>query len=435
MGAVFTKRVSDMKYFQSGYRAVSALSCALLFGLMLSLLPRAALSAQTITVTDLLNREVMIQQPVQRMLLSEGRLLYLMGVLDRENPIARIVGWRDDMKKADPATWQQYMTRFPEMDAIPVFGRVADGSFNIESVIALQPDVAIFNIADFSALKESGHLKTFAQLDIPVLFVDFRHQPMIHTNPTIKLLGRILAQETRAQAFIDFRNEQIERVTRVIEQVNPPAPRVFIERIGGFSEECCLTFGDENFGEFVALAGGQNIAQPYVAGTFGQLNPETVIEQNPEHVVVTSADWQAYVPGGRWIAVGPGADPVKARQKLNWYTQRPAYMGSDALNNRQFHAIWHQFYNSPYQFYAIQQLARWFHPELFRELDPEQTFARFYQTFLPVPYQPGFGISLTDQSSMNKPSEKTGQSDLARRAELNKQAELNGQVGQESGNE
>jgi iron complex transport system substrate-binding protein len=43
---------------------------------------------------------------------------------------------------------------------------------------------------------------------------------------------------------------------------------------------------------------------------------------------------------------------------------------------------------------AIQQLAKWFHPELFKDLDPDATFADFSQKFLPLPYQPGYWISL-----------------------------------------
>ncbi|MDR5611831.1 MAG: hypothetical protein RAM36_01995, partial [Arsenophonus sp.] len=59
-----------------------------------------------------------------------------------------------------------------------------------------------------------------------------------------------------------------------------------------------------------------------------------------------------------------------------------------------FFAIWHQFYNSPYDVIAIQQLAKWIHPELFSELDPDDTFRRLHHEFLPIPYLAGYMISL-----------------------------------------
>jgi len=233
-------------------------------------------------------------------------------------------------------------------------------------------------------------------LGIPVVYVDFRNNPMQNTEPTMRLFGQLFGKQARAEAFIDFRNQQIRRVTDVIEAQRPARPNVFIERIGGYTDDCCLSFGNENFGLFVEMAGGNNIAKHIIPTTFGQLNPEQVIVANPDHVVVTSANWEAFAPGGRWIGVGPGADMTQARHKLAWYTQRPAYAGIKAQDNQAFHAIWHQFYNSPYQFVAIQQLAKWFHPTLFAELDPDAAFRELHERFLPVPYEPGYFVSLPE---------------------------------------
>ena len=45
-----------------------------------------------VTVTDLLGRNVQVRAPVQRVILGEGRQLYLVAALDTDNPIQRIVG-------------------------------------------------------------------------------------------------------------------------------------------------------------------------------------------------------------------------------------------------------------------------------------------------------------------------------------------------------
>jgi iron complex transport system substrate-binding protein len=185
-------------------------------------------------------------------------------------------------------------------------------------------------------------------------------------------------------------------VTDVLAAKQPKRPKVFVERIGGYSQDCCLSFGPENFGKYVDLAGGQNIASGIIPSTFGQISAEQVIVANPEHVVVTSADWQAYVPGGRWIPLGPGADPRVTHKKLEWFTTRDAYTGIGAKMTRNFHGIWHQFYNSPYEFVAVQQLAKWFHPDLFADLDPNATFAEYHRRFLPIEYRPGYSVSLSN---------------------------------------
>ncbi len=365
---------------------------ALLFTGMLGL-ASATMAAPT-TVTDLLGRKVQVNLPVQRVILGEGRQLYLLAALDTQNPIERIVGWRKDLIQSDPDTYNAYLRKFPGIANIPTFGGFEDGTFDIEQAISQRPDVIILNIEAQHATEDARYIEKLGALGIPVVYVDFRNQPMTNTEPTMRLFGQLFGKEQRAEDFIAFRNQQIRRITDVIAAQQPARPTVFIERIGGYTDDCCLSFGNENFGLFVEMAGGNNIAKGIIPTTFGQLNPEQVIVANPDQVVVTSANWEAFAPGGHWVGVGPGADMAQARRKLSWYTQRPAYAGIKAQQTQAFHAIWHQFYNSPYQFVAIQQLAKWFHPDLFADLDPEASFRELHERFLPVPYVPGYAVSL-----------------------------------------
>nr|WP_188825568.1 ABC transporter substrate-binding protein [Brucella endophytica] len=352
-----------------------------------------------ITVTDIAGRKVQVNAPVRRMMLGEGRQLYLIGSLDRENPLARVVAWRNDLIEADPATYAQYLQAFPKLAELPAFRGEENGLIDIESTIVHQPDVVLLNLEAMRANEDAKYIEKLAALGIPVLYIDFRHHPLQNTEPTIRLLGQIMGREARAEQIIAFRRQAMAQVTDVLARAKPQRPRVFIERIGGYTDDCCLSFGPENFGKYVELAGGHNIGSDIIPTTFGQLNPEQVIASNPEHVVVTSANWEAYAPGGHWIPLGPGADLDVARKKLEWYTTRSAYTGIAAQKTRRFHAIWHQFYNSPYGFVAVQQLAKWLHPDLFADLDPDATFAEYHRRFLPIPFQPGYAVSLSDRPS------------------------------------
>ncbi|RUV67745.1 MAG: ABC transporter substrate-binding protein [Mesorhizobium sp.] len=347
-------------------------------------------------VTDIAGREVKLSAPVKRMLLGEGRQLYLIASLEPEDPLARIVAWRNDLIEADPATYAQYLKAFPGLAKLTAFKGSEDSLVDIESAIIQKPDVVLLNLETMRANEDAKFVEKLAALDIPVLYVDFRHHPLENTEPTIRLLGKIMGREARAEEIIAFRHKAMARVRDVLDEHNPPRPKVFIERIGGYSDDCCLSFGAENFGNYVELAGGHNIGSDIIPATFGQLNPEQVIAANPDHVVITSADWEAYVPGGYWIPLGPGADPQVTRKKLEWFPTRNAYTGIAAQETRNFHGIWHQFYNSPYEFVAVQQLAKWFHPNLFDDLDPDATFAEYHRRFLPIDYQPGYSVSLSD---------------------------------------
>ena len=45
---------------------------------------------------------------------------------------------------------------------------------------------------------------------------------------------------------------------------------------------------------------------------------------------------------------------------------------------------------------AVQQLAKWLHPELFEDLDPNATMKELHERFLPIDYETGYWILLHD---------------------------------------
>ncbi|WP_339775141.1 ABC transporter substrate-binding protein [uncultured Thalassospira sp.] len=350
--------------------------------------------ARPITITDIAGRTMTVDAPVQRVVLGEGRQLYIIAALDRENPAKRIVGWRNDMIEADPATYRQYREKFPAFDKIPTFSGLEQSLIDIETTIAQKPDVVFLNLETQKAVEEARYVEKLGALGIPVVYVDFRHDPEKNTNTSIRLFGELFGQQKRAEAFIAFRTAQIRRVTDRLASGAVTRPKVFIDRAGGFYDDCCHSFGNGNFGALVDMAGGHNIGGDIIPGTFGQLNAEQVLVSNPDHVIVTSANWEAYVPGGHWVPVGPGANRDEVQKKLAFYPTRPAYRGINAQKQHGFHAIWHQFYNSPYQFVALQQLAKWFHPDLFTDIDADETFRVLHERFLPIEYQPGYFATL-----------------------------------------
>ncbi|MDI5984524.1 ABC transporter substrate-binding protein [Halomonas sp. M4R5S39] len=365
----------------------------------IALLAASALHAQAepVTVTDIAGRQVEVDAPVQRVILGEGRQIYLVAALDTDDPFRRVVGWREDFSQADPDNYAIYLEQFPQMAEIPTFGGFKDGTFDVEQAVALDPDVVIMNIESQQATEDARYIEKLAAAGIPVVYVDFREHPFTNTEPSMRLFGQLFGEEERAASFSAWRAAEIRRVTDVIAEADPEHPAVFIDRAGGYSDDCCMSFGDENFGKFVEMAGGQNIAKDIVPGTFGTLNPEQIIASDPDQVIVTGGDWEAYVPGGDWVGVGPGQDETEALRKLEALTERPALTGVKAVETGQMHAIWHQFYNSPYQFVAIQQMAKWLHPELFSDLDPEATFRELHDRYLPVTYRPGHWVSLSDE--------------------------------------
>ncbi|KRB51468.1 ABC transporter substrate-binding protein [Rhizobium sp. Root708] len=352
--------------------------------------------ADTITLKDVTGRDVKVDVPVKHIILGEGRQIYFLAALDKTNPFEHVVGWRDDLPKADPETYDAYLAKYPEIAKLPTFGGMKDGTFDIEQAVALKPDVILMNVDAKTATEEAGYIEKLGKVGIPLVYVDFREKPMENTEPSMRIMGQLMGKEQVAEDFISFRADSIKRVTDVLAKENPPKPVVFVERAGGYSDDCCMSFGNENFGKMVEIAGGSNMAKGIIPGTFGTVNPEQIIASNPDQIIVTGGMWDAYVPGGKWVGVGYGADLKEARRKLEGLTERPAFTGVKAVKDGNVHAIWHQFYNNPYQFVAIQEIAKWLHPDLFQDLDPEATFKELHTRFLPLDYKPGYFVSLKD---------------------------------------
>ncbi|WP_311567888.1 ABC transporter substrate-binding protein [Photobacterium arenosum] len=352
-----------------------------------------ALTSELVTITDLAGRQVTVTRPVSRLILVDGTLAYTLPLLLPEDPFGKVVGWGENFRAADLDGYQSYLARFPKLAAIPTFPANTTDSLNAEKVIGLDPDLVLMNLSSLAAVQSSSLLAHLSKIGIPVVFVDFRTHIFSSVEKSIQTIGTLLDANERASQFLQFRKEQITRVLSRLSDVQY-LPNVMIERSAGLYQDCCMSYGPGNFGELIRAAGGRNLGSAFIDGNFGMLHPEQLITSQPDVVLVTGANWSLYSPSGDWIRLGPGVDIEDAHQHLTRLMGRPAYRTLPAVRKKQVHAIWHAFYDNPYNFIALQQIAKWLHPEKFEDLDPETTFRELHQRFLPIPYRSGYWLSL-----------------------------------------
>ncbi|WP_425349880.1 ABC transporter substrate-binding protein [Mangrovicella endophytica] len=359
---------------------------------LMGLLPLPAF-AQSFTITDVAGREIAFDKPAERVILGEGRLLYAVAPIEKDDPFAKIVGWRNDLKNNDGDGYAAYVAKFPKGKDIPFLGSLTDGTLQTETLVDLKPDVVLLTIGDKEAADEVKLEETLKGLGAKIVYVDFRVHILDNTEPSLKILGKMFDHEDRAEALASYWKTEMARVTDRLKDKKPAEPKVFMYRAAGLVE-CCGTFGPDNFGLMVDLAGGHNLGSDFLPGYTGSINAEQVVASNPDVVVVTGANWSNTKDAKDFVTVGPNAAATAndSRKALNALMENPAFTGSTAVKNNEVHAIWHQFYASPYQFVAVQRLAKWFHPELFADLDPDATFKDFHEKFLPVAYQPGYWV-------------------------------------------
>ena len=360
-----------------------------------ALLEAPALAA-TIDVTDIAGRAVTVKKGVERVILGEGRMIYSLAVLDREDPFHRVVGWRDDLIKYDPDAWRKYEERFPGARDIANFGSPYSGEFSVEKAISLETDLVLMNLGNLFKAREAGILETLDKVGIPVLFVDFRQRPTQNTVPSILLMGRVMDREDRAQAFVDYYLQQMRVVyNRVANKPETEKPVVFIERAAGWNpNSCCSTFGSANLGKLVEEAGGINWGSRYFSGFSGAVNPEKIFVDDPDVMILTGANWSEANPQTAAVLLGYEAEPGPVQQRMRALADRRGFDRLAAVKGKRFFSVYHQFYNSPYHFVALQAFAKWFYPEDFEDVDPVANFRALHDSFLPIDYSGMFWAAL-----------------------------------------
>lgn len=366
------------------------LTCAAVLAFILPAHAAPAQSAsptETVEVTDLAGRSVRVKRGVTRMILGEGRQIYGLSVLDREDPFRRVVGWRDDLKVNDPDAWRKYKTKFPHAETIADLGNPYAGEFSIEKVIALDADVVVLDLGNYFKAKESGLIETLGKVNIPVVFIDWREDPSQNTLPSLLLLGRIMDREAEALAFADFYQRQMRLVyTRVGNLKDKDRPLVFMERAAGYNPNaCCSTWGATNFGKFVEEAGGRNWGSRFFSSTAGgDVNVEKIVADDPDFYIMTGANWGEANPNSTAAPMGYDATADKVQTRLKALMERTGLPLLRAARTKKVMVLYHQFYNSPYSFIAVQAIAKMLHPDRFADVDPGAVWAELHAKFLPI---------------------------------------------------
>jgi len=338
--------------------------------------------AQARQVTDLAGRVVTVPDHPKRVLLGEGRFVFAMALLDRKDPVARVVGWQGELKQQDPYSWTQLVKRYPKAADVPLIGKTSEASVSPEKIVSLQPDVAVFSLSGHGPGRNNPMIAALQAAGIPIVFIDFRQHPVENTVPSMRILGQALDRQAEADAYIAFYEDHLARVRKIVDPV-PQAerPRVFVEMLAGVWPACCHTTGNGSFGDLLKTAGGVNVAAPVLPGAIGDVSLEFLLDAKPDVYIATGSRSE---PGRPGLLVGPGAAAAVSADSLSTLLGRDGIRDLDAVKQHRAYGIWHAFYNSPYNVVAIEAMTKWLYPERAAALAPQASLDALYRQFLDV---------------------------------------------------
>ncbi|WP_127090549.1 ABC transporter substrate-binding protein [Aquabacter cavernae] len=369
-------------------RAARLLSRLLAALVLLPVLAGLACAAP-ITLTDIAGRTVTLPGPAKRIVLAEGRQLIALALLDRD-PVALLAGWSADLRRRDTATYGLVRAVFPKVDDVPIVGEGSEESFSVEKALSVSPDLVVLS-GRLGSSRPQQMMDQFAAAGVPVVFVDFFAHPFKNTVPSLRILGAAIGRDAQAAAYVDFYEARMARIAARLEGPGVTRPKVLLEAHAGGSGPCCNVPARGSIGDFIAFAGGHNIAADVIPGTHGHLSLEYVLREDPSVYIATGGP---HMKGTGGLVLGPGFTPEEARASLKEVVSRPGVAELTAVRDGNVHGLFHNLVNLPLNVLVAEALAKWIHPDRFPDVDPNATLAEINARFLAVPFTGTYWINL-----------------------------------------
>ncbi|QKJ87622.1 ABC transporter substrate-binding protein [Paramixta manurensis] len=344
--------------------------------------------ATPVEVTDLAGRHVTVNAPASRVILADSRMLLPMSLLHPGDPLKGIIAWDDSLQTRAPDMGRYFAKQFPQLNTIPLFINPYRSTFSVEKASVLKPDLVVFDIGILAKLRSEGTLALLEKSGIPVIFIDFRQQPLTHTPLSIRLLGEVTGEQQNAERFIHRWNALRQRIaSRVAAIPKAQWPGVVFENHAGMTgNQCCAVFGRDSFGQFIPAAGGRNLMEDKVPAQGADISAELLIVARPDVYLMSGADWSQRGGPSQAVPLGYEATRATTLPRLQALLQREGVSVLDVTHTHRVMAVYHQFYDSPFNVVALEAMAKLFHPQSFADVDPQADLEALYRDYVGIPY-------------------------------------------------
>ncbi len=355
--------------------------------ILAALFAAAAAQDGTIEVTDMKGRTVTVPSEINRVIVTFNMEEYF--AVAGEEGIDKLAGWSHKywLGRRNDA-YEAFTAVYPQLKDIPDVGY--NGDISIEAIISLQPDVVLASStgANYNALEPA--FDNLRAAGIECVFFDFHAQTIEKHTESVKLLGKILGQEERANEIAEFYTNQMAVISeRLADLPDEARPRVYMEFSMG-PGQYGNTWSEQMWGALIRECGGTNIAAG-MEGASVEIAPEQVISADPEVIIFTCSPREDVSDN---VVLGYGADESLAREHLEAYKAREGWTALSAVKENHMGALYHDLSRHIFDFAGAQFLAKQIQPEIFADLDPEANLAEFFERFMPVKLDGVWTLSL-----------------------------------------
>ena len=323
-----------------------------------------------LTLVDSADRIVTVNKPVERIVFTvagtaEG--ISLLGAQDR------VVG--REYAIASPELFPELM-ELPAVDGPTGYYDTVD----YEMVFELDPDIFLTGYVPVPGFED---FVATLEPEIPVVALNFYEPPAMVENT--RKLRYVLNTEEKGEEFIAFYEGVINDITEKTAGLSEAEkPRVFL-KICGWTADALTTITDElPLARYqMEIAGGINVAAdwPSMGGWIPEVDPEAVADVNPDTIVASVAPHLD--PGSFGYDVDDTSVAMALRDE---YMSMYAFATTTAVEEGRVYLSFCDLVGTPRFAVGVAYLAKWFHPELFSELDPQAIHQQYLTDFLGIDY-------------------------------------------------
>ncbi|GAB6265884.1 MAG: ABC transporter substrate-binding protein [Methanothrix sp.] len=309
-----------------------------------------------LTFIDSAYRIVTIKKPVERIIIFFDAEADMMKMLNAGDKVVAVGSGVSEEK-----------TLLPDISAKPTVGTWSSPDY--EAILSQRPEIIMASPGTMDGLEEN--VESFAKV------VRFDHGDPDAIIDVLKKLGYILDRRNEAEEYIDWYEGYMNIIKeRTKGLTDEDRSKVFIEFFPYLSEY--KTEGIGSVGQSLCTkAGGINIAADMSKSQV--VDPEWVIEQNPD-VIIQSV--------GSKLPAGYDVDSLTAMEDVwNRTISRPELQNVTAVKDKRVYLIASDIYHTNIQsIISIAYMAKWLHPDLFKDLDPKAIHQEYLERFQKIDY-------------------------------------------------
>ncbi len=361
-------------------------SLALLAGLWFLSIPA---QAEVVTIKDTLGREVKVDVPVKRPILTFYYPDYI-AATGVEN-FQKVVGIsREFWEKFNPGSWNLFSEKIPSLKDIADVGYVVTNTFSLEKALTLKPDVFVIPEIQFKALE--SEIAKLEQMGIPVVAVDFNDQTVEKHTASVRIFGKLAGTEERAEQLAKEYADGMAEIKKRVANAKQAKPKLYFEFGNKGPSEYSYTYGKNMWGAIAEQVGADNISAPFIEN-WGHINPEQFLTSKPEVIMISGTEL-GHETNPDIMSMGIHISEEDAQKRLAGFTKRAGWENMPAVKNNRIYGLYQSASRSISDLASAQFMAKALYPEAFADVDPLKTYMDFHKKYLPITPTGTFYIQL-----------------------------------------